>query len=344
MPAPVPKRPKPRPVLISDALSHLSLEQRTLATSGHGKQRFRNAVRVVTGGRPVEPRKMWYVARRAAKLAFGESPKMPDGMPGKNAGRQLEYLLDWWVRRNEVPADFDLNVAAFGVMPTRHFAVFSKSMARVEFRTQGERSLAGFSGLGPVMQAMVKPVFDRKANPEIVKGLERNYEHDLHQYLEGAVGYVSCKFHQGTDGRPVLVVWNWQPRALNLSRHFLKQYREWPVETMKYLEEIGRRAGASMIAVCSQHQARQYDVVGVRETGSYHVANVTDPRKAKTKEHIIARYGELEKLLAKDGYKLQDLGSKIEHSGLPQAWVFKTPTSRPVREPISTVFMAKKLS
>jgi hypothetical protein len=337
-------RPKPRPVLISEALPNLLPEQKALAISGHGKQRFRNAVRVVTGGKPVEPRRTWYVARRAAKLAFGESPKMPDGTPRKNAGRLLEYLRDWWVRRNEVPVDFDFNVAAFGVMPTRRFAVFPKSMAKVEFWAQGEHDLAGFSGLKPVVQVMVRPVFDRKANQEIVKGLARSYEHDLHQYLRGAVGYVSCRFHQGIDGRPVLVVWNYQPRALNVSRHFLKQYREWPVETMKYLEEIGRRAGASMIAVCSQHQARQYDVVGVRETGSYHVPNVTDPRKAKTKEHIIARYGELEKTLQKNGYAMQDLGSQLEQGGLPQAWVFKTPTSRPAKEPISTVFMVKKLS
>jgi hypothetical protein len=329
--------------LISEALPNLLPEQKALATSGHGKQRFRNAVRVVTGGKPVEPRKAWYVARRAAKLAFGERQGLKEGMPKKNAGRLLEYSRDW-VSRHYNPSDFDLNVSAFRVMPVRHFTVLPKSMAKVCFRAADESMLAGFSGLSPIVHVMVKPVFDRKANQEIVKGLARNYEHDLHTYLGGAVGYVSCRFHQGIDGRPVLVVWNYQPRALNVSRHFLKQYQEWPAETMKYLEEIGRRAGASMIAVCSQHQAMQYDVVGVRETGSYHVPNVTDPRKAKTKEHIIARYGELEKTIKRNGYTLQDIGSQIEHGDLPQAWVFKGQKGPPAKEPISTIFMAKKLS
>ncbi len=248
-------RQRPRPVKLSEALAHLPEEQRRAVLSEHAKQRFRNALRAITGGKPVVPRKIPKIARisaRAALKGFSFSPLREK--PKRNVISASRY-----------PATKDLD--RFNLELMKHFPV-SRVMVmpsgyRVRLVAELGPPLLGFEHLqkpwtrknnfpGEVVRIDVMPIVQKREDPLIYRTVRGNgFEGFLG--LNKSRGFAAVKFHRLKGSRkPVMVVWTVESHAFfGLPESFSRRYHNWELGLMAFLEAVARSAGCEKIAVIS---------------------------------------------------------------------------------------------
>lgn len=162
-------------------------------------------------------------------------------------------------------------------------------------------------GAGPYAFVLVKPILPKKQSGGIGRALSYvDGFRDTTKLLGGSIGYAVFKIHRPAKGKPLLIVSNFQMRALpGMPASFRRQCRGWELALVDFLEDAARRAGAGKIAIISADHASLINPA-VRDNGELSLDDRVTATDAK-REKIREQYERLEGLLKQNGFSRQSL-------------------------------------
>jgi len=229
---------KPRHIRLGDVSHHFTPGQRAAISSANHpnfKQRFYVAIRTRTGGKPVQPGQIRHIVQSAVKTAlFKPVDVLPKTKRRRNAGALLAQLRKThWSRTWK---EYELNRELLKWLPETSTFLFPKGKAN--FVAEAAFEIGGFNVAPPAARVLVKPALDAEKEKEISETLDyHSPRRDVSESLRGSIGHATLKFHtEHETGKSVMVVWNIQPRALDIPTKFRNRFYGWESMMMEYLE------------------------------------------------------------------------------------------------------------